>query len=182
MHPSNSHLIHAFPAVLGNDVVEALSVLPENSLTSQTFSARVADEILALPYRIYHNPALINTASLNSIQKELVDCLLTRHHDGIIREQHLRRIVSYDHIWIPPFVLQLVGEYVIEILQVIKHNLTLLNTSMYQQFLHANPELFAQTKQRVTSYWNCYYGNSRPEQYVGFEVLDFFESLVSSNE
>ena len=31
---------------------------------SPDFSVRVADENLVLPYRIYHNPGLINTASL----------------------------------------------------------------------------------------------------------------------
>jgi len=178
MHPTNSALINAFPAVLRDNAVRAVSVFPETPHASQVFSVRVADESVALPYRIYHNPALINSASLSSVEKELVECLLTRHHDGIVREEHLRRIISRDHIWIPPFVVQLVGEYVIEILQLIQQNLNLLNTAMYAQFLRSNPELLARTKQRVTSYWNCYYRNSTREDYVGFRVLAFFDSLV----
>jgi hypothetical protein len=181
MHPSNSDLVHAFPVVLRDDVVRAVSVFPENPHMSQAFSVRVADEILTLPYRIYHDPGLISTASLHVVEKEIIDCLLTRHHDGMVREDHLRRIVSLDHNWIPPFVVQLVGEYVIEILQVIQQNLSRLNTSIYEQFLRNNPELLARTKQRVTSYWNCYYRSSRREEYVGFRVLDFFESLVGSS-
>jgi hypothetical protein len=94
MHPSNSDLVHAFPAVLRDGAVRAVAVFPENPRISQTFLVRMADEVLVLPYRIYHNPGLINTASLTSVEKELVDCLLTRHHDGIVREEHLRRIIS----------------------------------------------------------------------------------------
>ena len=178
MHPTNAVLVHAFPAFLRDAAIRAVGVLPENSHTSQIISVRVADESVALPYRIYLNPALIDTTSLSGFEKELVDCLLTRHHDGVVRETHLKEIISRDHIWIPPFVVLLVGEYVIEILQVIQHNLHLLNSSIYEQFLAVNPELIDRTKQRVTSYWNCYYRNSRPEDYVGFRVLDFFESLI----
>jgi hypothetical protein len=178
MHPSNSALINAFPAVVRDAAVRAVSVFPENPRTSETFSVRVADENVTLPCRIYHNPALINTASLSIVEKELVDYLLTRHHNGIVREKHLKQIISRDHAWIPPFVVQLVGEYVIQILQLIQDNLSLLNASLYAQFLRMNPELLARTKQRVASYWDCYHRNVRPEDYAGFRVLDFFESQV----
>lgn len=181
MHPSNSGLVHAFPTILRDDAIRAVSVFPENPRMSETFSVAVADEILALPSRIYHNPGLINTTTLSSVERELVHCLLTRHQDGIVREEHLKKIVCSDHIWIPPFVVQLVGEYVIEILEVIHNNLNLLNVSIYQQFLRTNPELLGRTKQRVTSYWNCYHHNVRREEYAGFQVLDFFEALIDSS-
>jgi hypothetical protein len=182
MHQSNSELVHAFPEALRDDAVLALSAFPENPRPSNTFSATVADQVVALPLRIYHNPAMIDTVPLNSLQKELVDCLLTRHHDGIVRERHLTRIISLNHIWIPPFVIQLVGEYVIEILYVIRHNLNHLDASMYEEFLRANPELLGTTKRRVTSYWDCYYRNCGREEYVGFQLLDFLESLVGNGQ
>jgi hypothetical protein len=152
-------------------------LFPENPRPSKTFPATVADQVVVLPRRIYHNPTLIDTVPLNSLHKELVDCLLTRHHDGFVRERHLTRIISRNHIWIPPFVIQLVGEYVIEILHVIQHNLNHLDTLIYGEFLQVNPELFATTKRRVTSYWNCYYRNCRRDEYAGFQLLDFLESL-----
>ena len=178
MHHSNSELVHAFPADLRDNAVLALSSFPENPQPSKTFSARVADQIVVLPDRIYHNPALIDTVPLNGLQKELVDCLLTRHYDGLVREEHLTRIISCNHIWVPPFVLQLVGEYVIAILHVIRQNLNLLDTSIYREFLQENPEFFAITKQRVDSYWDCYYRNFRREEYVGFELINFLQTLV----
>jgi hypothetical protein len=64
MHQSNTGFLRAFPTALRDHAAVALSVLPENSRMSPDFSVRVADENLVLPYRIYHNPGLINTASL----------------------------------------------------------------------------------------------------------------------
>jgi len=181
MHQSNSELVHAFPIALRDDATLALSAFPENPLPSGTFSARVADQTVVLPYRIYHNPTLIATVPLSSLQKELVDCLLTRHHDGLVREEHWTRIISHNHLWIPPFVLQLVGEYVIEILHVIRQNLHLLDTSIYREFLGKNPEFLAMTKQRVDSYWDCYYRNARKEEYVGFQLVNFLQTLVGKS-
>jgi hypothetical protein len=109
---------------------------------------------------------------------------LTRYHDGFVRQKHLERIIGSENIWIPPFVIQLVGEYVIEILQVVDHNLSNLNVSIYEQFIWWNPEFMALTERRVASYWNEYY--RRPasgrmayerEEYVGFRLLKFFKSL-----
>jgi hypothetical protein len=179
MHPSNSELVHAFPAGLRNDALLALSALPENPRLWNSFSVRVAGEVVALPYRIYHDPTLIDTASLTSLHGEMIDCLLTRHNDGFVRQDRLTRIISSGHSWTPPFVLQLVGEYVIEILRVIHQNLGKLNTSTYEQFLRMNPEFLARTEQRVISYWDCYYRNYRADEYVGFQVLQFFKDLVA---
>jgi hypothetical protein len=178
MHEANAGLVRAFPAALRDDAVLALSAFPEDPLPSETFAVRVAGQTVALPYRIYHNPTLIDTVPLNSLQKELVDCLLTRHHDGFVREEHLKRIISRNHVWIPAFVIQLVGEYVIAILHVIRQNVNLLDTSVYREFLEENPKFLAITKQRVDSYWNCYYRTCRREEYVGFQLMNFLQTLV----
>src|SRR5215470_13098178 len=177
MHPSNKEFIHAFPGDLHDDAIVALSTLPENPLPSPIFTAAVTGQIVVLPYRIYHDTALIDTSSLRTLQKEIVDSLLTRHNDGFVRQQYLTRIIALDHVWIPPFVIQLIGEYVVEILEVIQRNLKFLDTPVYREFLQANPELLATTKQRVASYWDCYYRNRGREEYVGFQVLDFLESV-----
>jgi hypothetical protein len=90
------------------------------------------------------------------MQWELLDCLFTRHHDGIVRQKHLALIICSHNIWVPCFVVLLVGEYVVEILQVIQENLTHLETSTYADYVRANPEFLALTEQRVISYWDCY--------------------------
>jgi hypothetical protein len=179
MHQSNIEFARAFPAAVHDDALTALAALPETPWPARTFTVTVASEGVSL--RIYHNPALIKMTELTSLQQEIISCLLTRHHDGIIREEHLKRIIRSNHVWIPPFVIQLIGEYVVEILDVIHQNLTSLDTSTYGHFLRGNPRFFSQTKQRVASYWDCYYRNHKRSEYVGFKLVDFFEHLTRTH-
>jgi hypothetical protein len=178
----NRVLIGAFPPTLRVDATFAVSLFPEDPFSSNWggFSLRVGSDLVAIPYRIYHNPALINASRLTSLQKELVNCLFTRHHDGFVRQEHLARIISSENIWVPPFVVKLVGEYVIEILQVIRDKMTHLNPAIYKRFLQENPGFFAVTKQRVTSYWNCYYRSFKKEDYVGFQLLEYFQAITKN--
>ena len=104
---------------------------------------------------------------------------MTRHSSGFIREKHLRSIICSNREWIPPFVVQLVGEYVVEILDEIRNNVHNLNPQVYRRFLMDNPKFVALTKQRVASYWNCYHRHFyRREDYAGFQIAKFFESLT----
>lgn len=72
----------------------------------------------------------------------------------------------------------LLGEYVIEIIRIIEKNLKNLDVSLYSQFLLSNPSFLALTRQRVISYWDCYYRSIRKDEYSGFRVLRFFENLL----
>ena len=111
---------------------------------------------------------------------EILDCLFTRHHDGFVRQTHLGRIIRSRNAWIPYFVVPLVGEYVVEILQVICENLIYLETSIYAEFLRSNPEFLELTEKRVLSYWDCYYRSIKKQEYPGLLILDFFKSITKS--
>jgi hypothetical protein len=78
------------------------------------------------------------------------------------------------------FVIQLAGEYVVEILNVIYNSLPALDTPIYREFLHNNPTFLGLTGQRIASYWDCYYRGHRQQEYVGFKILEFFRSLQRS--
>ena len=170
---NNVELVAAFPSKLQKDVLMALSALPENPYPWTAFSVKVENETLSIPHRIYHNVSLTRTEGL-PLQEQMLACLLTRHHDGFIREKHLTRIIAVNATWVPPFVVQLLGEYVIEIIRVIENNLAVLDKSLYGRFLKLNPEFWALTQQRVISYWDCYHRSRRKDTYPGFRVLDFF--------
>lgn len=141
MSYNNSDLARAFPVSVQDDMLRVVATLPQPSWNTKPFQVRVEGEGLLIPCRIYHDPALIDRAQLTPLQEELLDCLLTRHYSGFIREKHLRNIVSVRHDWVAPFVVQLVGEYVIEILDVIRNNLDTLNPQLYRHFLKDNPLL-----------------------------------------
>jgi hypothetical protein len=179
---SSDDVANAFPACVRDDARVAASTFPATRVLTGGFSVRVGNEIVILPSRIHNDPALIDLARLTDLQREFVDCLLTRHTDGVVREQHLARIIGSRHVWVPPFVIQLVGEYVVEILRVIYKNLHKLDPLVYASFLHDNQEFFSLTEARVNSYWNCYHRDQKREEYVGFQLLEFFRSLPRNRD
>ncbi len=180
MSYNNSDLVNAFPSSVRGDALQLTRVLPQPPWNTRTFSVSVSGETLSIPYRIYHDPKLVDRTCLTTGQGGLLDCLLTRHYNGFIRENHLASIIGANNEWIPPFVVQLVGEYVIEILQVVSRNLDLLDPLLYRRFLEENPRFLLLTKQRVTSYWDCYYRWQRRADYVGFQITEFMEHLVAA--
>jgi hypothetical protein len=116
-------------------------------------------------------------AALSTTQRTVLHCLYTRHHDGFVRQRHLQQIVASEQPWIVPFVIQLIGEYVLEILINVRDALTDLDVQGSSQqmrfggFIAENPEFFELTSQRVTSYWNCYYRDRPRSTFPGFSLL-----------
>jgi hypothetical protein len=175
-----SEMACAFPLAVRDDARIAFSEFPATRLLGESFSLQLGNDLVTLPGRIHNDPTLIHVDSLTDIQREMVDCLLTRHTSGFIRERHLTRVIRSGHVWVPPFVIKLVGEYVVEILRVILQNLNCLDASVYAAFLRANAAFLATTERRVTSYWDCYHRSQKPEEYVGFQLLNFFRSLMNN--
>jgi hypothetical protein len=133
---TNSELAGAFPVAVRNDARLALSHFPTTRSLGGTFSVSVGNEFVTVPTRIHNDPPLFHVGPLTqlglltNLQREFIDCLLTRHTSGFVREKHLARIIGSSHAWVPPFVIQLVGEHVIEILHVIHRNLGNLDASV----------------------------------------------------
>lgn len=177
---SKDELTQAFPSALQKDVLRTLSVLSENqySFRWQPFSVRLGSELLSIPSRIYYDPPVLQAMRLTRLESEILDCLLTRHHDGFVRQKHLARIIRSQNAWVPCFVVPLVGEYVIEILRVVQENLTSLDRSVYADFVRGNPEFLDLIEQRVVSYRDCYYRSIKKEEYPGFLIVDFLKSIT----
>lgn len=153
--------------------------LETNLSDSYVFDVILNKEKLKIPYRTYVNlPTEELFQSLSTRQQQVVSCLLTRHHNGFVREQHLKRIILIQEPWAVPFISQLIGEYVVEILFEISDNLVHLDINEFNKFFNDNREFFIRTKQRVRSYWNCYYKNEYKEfeEYIGNRVITYFES------
>ena len=178
--PANLKLLDAFPSRLRTDVFSAVAVLPQPfHVLDKRFTVRLNGEKLAIPFRVYYDLSGIDSSRLSLRQGQLLDGILTRHHDGHVRQERLGDILTLNQDWVTPFVLQLVGEYVLEIIQEIEANLGKLDTSLYGDFLRQNPEFLRLTEQRVISYWNCNYRSVRREEYAGFRVLHFFKGCAA---
>jgi hypothetical protein len=84
--------------------------------------------------------------------------------------------------------VQLIGEYVEEILLVIQRNLLPglatpggVVDSVYGGFAAENPQFIALTGQRATSYWDCYHRRRHPAlaDYPGYRLVVALEAAAA---
>jgi hypothetical protein len=124
----------------------------------------VNGEPVSIPKRIYNpEPPARLAAELSRTEMLVLASIYTRHHDGFVRQRWLARLLAADQAWAAPFVVQLLGEYVIDIChdieafartettdpQALHHHLS--------TFLDDNRAFAALTRQRAISYWSRYY-------------------------
>ncbi|MFJ6529668.1 hypothetical protein ACIQMZ_30915 [Streptomyces longwoodensis] len=182
-------LTRAFPAELASDAEAVLAVMPDAwSQPHGPFSVAVEGRPVLIPERLYAGePRTDAVASLSSRQQQLLHCLYSRHCDGMVRQRHLEKVVGSTEPWVVPFVVRLVGEYVLEILVVIRDELRDLAAPgtcghlAYGQFLVDNPAFFARTQRQAVSYWNCNYRLTYAsfQDYPGCTILDLLRSAAS---
>lgn len=89
----------------------------------------------------------------------------------------MRQILTTNNYIATPFIAQLLGEYVIEILTVIKDNLFSTQLDNLIKLETDNLKFFKMTEKRVQSYWDCYYKwTTTKNNYVGFQILKTIKS------
>lgn len=187
-----SDLHGAFPSTAHAEVVNASGLITAGSwprsprLIQDSYVARwgevkVSGEKLLIPYRQY------DSADLSSFDAHpVVAAWMSRSHDGHVREAAVRSLLSSPATaWHPPYVIQLLGEYVVEICQAISdyvmRDLPLdpVAAHAYQSFWVANPRFIALTRSRAASYWAAYHRRSSPwASYPGRSALDSIDGLV----
>ncbi len=116
--------------------------------------------------------------------------LQTRSNDGFERQRAARDLLADLPPWAAPFIVALIGEYIVEILDDIATALTPENTSMLAAFIVKNEAYWITTKCRVVSYWDVYYRSDRSiemrrgyrrDEYVGFKLIDRLEMATSGS-
>ena len=165
-------LVAAFPQSIRVDATVVASAF-DDPTTDAGFRVMVDGDVCEIPYRL--GADVKRFAVLNPRQVDLGNCLLTRHHNGFIRQEYLIKIIALNEPWVAPFVMQLLGEYVNEVIHVIHGSLPLLDAPVYREFIAGNPKFWKLTRSRVESYWNCYYRSIRRADYAGFQVVQWFE-------
>ena len=143
------------------------------------FRLALDNETLAVPSRIYQDEAELRAHHAN--HPLALDGLLTRHHNGFVRARALARILSgAPATWTFPFIIELIGEYVVEILQQIEDGFEHLDPEALARFVADNPGFLALISQRVESYWDCYYRAIPRQDYVGFRLMRRLDALATS--
>jgi hypothetical protein len=167
----------AFPSSARADVEAVLSLvdLGQHEPTDHDIGpVLVRGEVLHIPMRIYFpEPRAEANVDLTSRARTILECLYTRHHDGHVREKYLRAVISSPLEWVPPFVVQLLGEYVMAIHLLIRQNIGCLSQESYSRFVAENAAFIELTKQRVVSYWDCYFRKSGSQlgEHAAYQVM-----------
>jgi hypothetical protein len=113
--------------------------------------------------------------------------LQTRSNDGFERQRAARDLLADLRPWGAPFIVALIGEYVVEILDDIAAALTPEHARTLGAFIVCNEAYWNTTKRRVTSYWNVYYrarwlndyGRAeRRDEFVGFRLIQQLEAAA----
>jgi hypothetical protein len=174
----------AFPSRLRaavRDVVASVTI-GEWHPPSEAFIVNVEGEALLIPYRVYYDPDLLRRRirDLQAAARVIVLCLGTRHYDGYLRQECLRELVKNEAPWLTPYVLQLAGEYVVEITEDVANAIGEYNPSMLRAFALENSAYLATLGRRMTSYWSCYHRHAFPERhsYPGAKVLAVLDSAA----
>jgi hypothetical protein len=185
---AESWVLPAFPRSVRAEAVDVAGALPHASLGPLgKFDVDVVGERLTIPDRIYQAEVPDPYENWSATQRLIADCLYTRHHDGRVRERHARRIVEDPSPWVVPFVVHLVGEYVLEIVLALNERLNDVSTAgsvqqrAYGAFASANPRFLRLTRARVVSYWDCYYRRQFPSL-VDYPPHRLIEAIEKAGE
>ena len=176
----------AFPKELEEDLDIVLNKIPfsnneikqnngsilkvDNLIFDNSQIIKFKKEELAIPYRVYFNePEENEEKSLTTKQQAILSCIYSRHHNGFVRQKRLEKLANFKEYWTTPFIFQLLGEYVIEIIKIIDKQIEDSLLENLKQLSIDNPKYFIETENRMISYWNVYYrqATTKLENYIG---------------
>ena len=105
------------------------------------------EDVVVIPYRLYDAEPVSAGPLLVGDEALVLACVLSRNHDGHARQRAVERMLASSEDWVVPYVVQLVGEYVVEIMATIWGALAADLTGpqpprrdAYQRFVRANPD------------------------------------------
>ena len=174
-------ITNAFPMELASDVSGIFKIIPLETkfkfdlISPNSYDVKINDEKLKIPVRIYFSETNEQSEKhLTDRQKDILNCLYTRHHNGYIREERLKKISERPEYWKTPFLVQLLGEYIFELFPIIDKRINEKTLEFYQKFKEENPKYWQQTESRISSYWNEYYRYKFPKlkEYLGIEIIN----------
>ena len=123
---------------------------------SDSFAVSIAGEEVRIPERLYFPQGYQSIMAPDDPAWLGEQALQTRSLDGYQRQRAVRHLLGSIEPWNAPFIVALIGSYVIEILYDIESGLSDETYEILREFQGENPEFWNLTKSRVVSYWNVY--------------------------
>lgn len=114
-----------------------------DDISSRYYIVNLGGLNIAIPERVYMREQ--TPSNMTAIQRNILDCIFTRHNNGFVRQHHLQNLISCTEYWTIPFCFKLLGEYVDNILYDVKKHLE-CNMDRYLRFIGENEKFFDRTK------------------------------------
>jgi len=173
----------AFPSSmtsLANEAASELSPFVDDTYRQRSDAIDVTGQMIAIPRRL-HFPDLSAASDTLSNLNPASRCLITRATDGRLRQQAVRSVIGHQNAWVAPFVLLLLGEYVIEIVEDVRDALPVLDQSVYANLIRENRQTVQRLRARATSYWDAYHRQQYPQKrdYPGLQALHEMETWAA---
>ena len=145
---------------------------------------RVDNQIVQMPVRLHFASHRLALPESDPAWR-FACALLTRSNDGFERQRAARYLLNGLEPWAAPFIVTLIGEYIVEILEDVFAAMTPDLEQALGSFIADNMAFWETTKRRVASYWNVYYrhggrGAYRRQEYVGFKLTDRLEKAAAT--
>jgi len=174
---TNEIFDNGFPPDLKETARNVMAKLPLENYKNLAYFDEFLISILngnevIFPYRIYFSD--IELDGLSCDERMVLHCIYSRHHDGYIREKHVRAILAEDFpAWVIPYLVKVSDEYIVEILEVIYDKLKGRDTDDFKAYCTENRNAFCKSYNRMVSYWNEFYRNQHPDfkNYVGRKLF-----------
>ena len=150
----------AFPVEIREEINSLLTKFAvETKFSTKGFEVILTgQEKLEIPQRVYYkSPDSLTNSKFTPKEQEILNCLFSRHDNGFIRQESVRNIIGSNNNWTVPYIVKIIGEYVIKILNDINTSFEIINKSNLISFVQQNPEFYNRTRSRVGSYWDCYF-------------------------
>ena len=175
-------VVRAFPQILEGDVRAVAAAVVKGQPHARfplSDRVRLRGEELLIPKRVYYKASALRAAcGREGWEGTVALCLGTRHHDGFLRQECATRLLQSDMDWTVPFIVQLLGEYVVEVILPIERWLQGGVGPAYRDFVADNPRYMVTLEKRAVSYWDCYCRDQYPrmQDYPGIRALSLLRN------
>lgn len=168
---------------------EAAALLLAPRQWTERFAVQAEGQSVLIPARLDFASDRLRLTESDEVW-HLARALQTRSNDGFERQRAARDLLEDLQPWAAPFIVALIGEYIVEILDDVAAALTPEATRTLADFIRRNEAYWNTTKRRVASYWDVYYRSGRSsetrrayrrDEYIGFSLVDRLEMAAFGN-
>lgn len=173
-------LLLAFPINLKQDVEKVSAFLLDKNFKIDSISEQdilLNGQKLIIPRRVYFDISSVQfNNTLTNTQQTILNCIYLRHHNGFVRQEGLEKLISNaEDYYIIPYIFQLLGEYVVALLEIADKHINENTVDNYLKFCIENPKYRKLTESRMISYWNAYYRRTKFKNlndYIGRQIFN----------